>query len=66
MKIIDKRIKKQVLFKYIDIGECFINSNNVYIKISSDTVFNFTNSLNYQFGEKIVVTPIEAELIIKE
>ena len=50
MKWTDNSIKKDILFKELEIGEGFEDSDSYYIKIGDDRAFDVINDENIAFG----------------
>lgn len=63
MKWTDNLIKKDILFKELEIGEGFEDSDSYYIKIGDDRAFDVINDENIAFGCARKVTPRDCEII---
>lgn len=69
MKIIDKRIKrKKYTFKDVALGNVFEYSGDIYLKLDTSDVDNAYNLNTCRFVTLSdgAVTPIEAELVIRD
>lgn len=63
MKWTDNSIKKDILFKELEIGEGFEDSYSYYIKIGDDRAFDVINDENIAFSCARKVTPRDCEII---
>lgn len=63
MKWTDNSIKKDILFKELEIGEGFEDSDSYYIKICDDRAFDVINDENIAFGCARKVIPRDCEVI---
>lgn len=70
MKIIDERIKKKGdTFKNVELGDVFEHLGDIYLKV--DYSFENNNAYNLNTGKfatlsDSIVTPLEAELVIRD
>lgn len=70
MKIIDERIKKKGdTFKNVELGDVFEYSGDIYLKVEYS--FENNNAYNLNTGKfatlsDSIVTPLEAELVIRD
>lgn len=63
MKWTDNSIKKDVLFKDLEIGDGFEDSSSLYIKISDDHAFDVINDENIMFDFSSIVIPRDCEIV---
>lgn len=63
MKWTDNSIKKDILFKELEIGEGFEDSDSLYIKIDDYSAFDVINDENITFGCDRKVIPRDCEII---
>lgn len=69
MKIENNRINKEVSFKDVFIGDCFIYEEECYIKVdeysSPINAFNLERNETDTFSADVIVIPVNAKVVIE-